>query len=42
MPSAPALPKIIQLENVLASPDADFHFKVNRKGGLSVHIKEIK
>ncbi len=37
-----ALPKLIQIEHMITDPKSDFHFKANRKGGLSVHIKEVK
>ena len=34
------LPQLVRLEEALASPDADFHFVVNKKGGLNVRIKK--
>lgn len=37
-----ALPKLVQIEHMITDPKADFHFRANRKGGLSVHIKEVK
>ncbi len=36
------LPKLIQLESVLADGRSQFHFTTTRKGELRVHIKEIK
>lgn len=39
---ATKLPKLVQIEHMITDPKADFHFKANRKGGLSVHIKEVK
>jgi len=37
-----AIPKLVRIENMVTDPKSDFHFKTNKKGGLSVHIKEIK
>jgi len=37
----PKLPRLIRLEEALSSPEADFHFVTNKKGGLSVRIKEV-
>ena len=46
---APVLPRltfstgdIMSFENTLGSPIADMHFIRSKKGGLRVHIKEIK
>lgn len=46
---APALPRLVfstgdimSFENALGSPSADMHFIRSKKGGLHVHIKEIK
>lgn len=46
---APVLPRlafstgdIMSFENALGSPSADMHFIRSKKGGLRVHIKEIK
>ena len=36
------LPQRLQLETILADPRANLHFRTNHKGGLSVHITEIK
>lgn len=38
----PKLPRLVRLEEALITPEADFHFRINKKGGLNVHIKEIK
>jgi hypothetical protein len=45
----PLLPKlafttgeIINFENALGNPRADLHFIRSKKGGLRVHIKEVK
>lgn len=45
----PLLPKlafttgeIMNFENVLGNPSADLHFIRSKKGGLRVHIKEVK
>jgi hypothetical protein len=34
--------EIINFENALGNPNADMHFIRSKKGGLRVHIKEIK
>jgi len=46
---APLLPQlafttgeIINFENALGNPSADLHFIRSKKGGLRVHIKEVK
>jgi hypothetical protein len=33
---------VINFENTLSNPQTDFHFLRSKKGGLRVHIKEIK
>jgi len=37
----PKMPRLIRLEEALSSPESDFHFAKNKKGGMSVRIKEI-
>lgn len=34
--------EVINFEHILHNPKADFHFVRSKKGGLRVHIKEIK
>lgn len=34
--------EVMSFENILSNPQADFHFIRDKKGGLRVHIKEIK
>jgi hypothetical protein len=34
--------ELVKIEDVIANPQANLHFKTNRKGELSVHITEIK
>ena len=36
------VPLLVQLEQVIGDPRANFHLKTTKKGGLSVHIQEIK
>lgn len=31
----------VAIESAMADPDSEFHFKVNKNGGLSVNLKEI-
>lgn len=33
--------QLIQIEELLANPNANLHFKTNRKGELSVHFTEV-
>jgi hypothetical protein len=33
---------LVQIEQLIANPQANLHFKTNRKGGLSVHITEVQ
>ena len=33
--------ELFQMERLVASPEADLHFKTNRKGKLSVHITKV-
>jgi hypothetical protein len=32
----------VRIEDIIANPQAKLHFKTNRKGGISVHITEVK
>ena len=34
--------EVMSFENTLSNPDADFYFLRSKKGGLRVHIKEVK
>lgn len=34
--------EIVRIEHAVADPRTKFHFKTTKKGGLSVHIQEIK
>ena len=34
--------ELVRLESAIADPRANFNFRANRKGGLDVHIKQIK
>lgn len=34
--------ELVKIENVITNPQANLHFKTNRKGELSVHITEVK
>lgn len=34
--------ELVQIENIIASPQANLHFKTNRKGELYVHITEVQ
>lgn len=34
--------EVMNFESLLSNPNADFHFIRDKKGGLRVHIKEIK
>ncbi len=34
--------ELVRIEEIIANPQANLRFKANRKGGLSVHITEIK
>lgn len=35
------LNKLVTVESAMADPDAEFHFRVNKKGVLHAHIKEV-
>lgn len=43
-PEAPPLNtgETVRLEGIIANPEAKLHFKINKKGGLSVRITEVK
>ncbi len=34
--------ELVKIEGVIANPQANLHFKTNRKGEFSVHITEVK
>lgn len=34
--------EVMNFEDRLKNPEANFHFSTNKKGGLRVHIKEVK
>jgi len=34
--------ELVKIEDVITNPQANLHFKTNRKGELSVHITEVK
>ena len=43
----PKLPRLstaelVNIEDIIANPRANLHFKTNRKGEISVHITEVK
>jgi hypothetical protein len=44
LPRLPQLstPELVQIEDIIANPQANLHFRTNRKGELSVHITEVK
>ena len=41
LPTFISTPELVRLQTAVDDPRANFHFKV-RKGGLHVHIREIK
>jgi len=34
--------ELVRIQAIIANPDADVHFVTNKKGGMSVHLKEIQ
>lgn len=35
-------PDLVKIEDIIANPKANLHFRTNRKGELSVHITEVQ
>jgi len=44
LPSLPQLStaELVRIENIITNPQANLHFKTNRKGELYVHITEVR